>query len=153
MPDRLAVDSTRDALLVSVRGYLDAVRAHPHTWRLILMPPEGAPDSLRARVTAAREQVFARLEASLRDGFTDGRGSPDPEITAHMASAYSDELARLVLTDPGRYPIERLMEHTTWMVDALAHQPLIGTVLRDEHALAREQRVAGGAHQAVGPPS
>jgi AcrR family transcriptional regulator len=119
MPDRLAVDSTRDALLISVRGYLDAVRAHPHTWRLILMPPEGAPDSLRARVTAAREQVFARLEASLRDGFSDGGGSPDPEITAHMASAYSDELARLVLTDPGRYPIERLMEHTTWMVDAL----------------------------------
>jgi hypothetical protein len=36
-----------------------------------------------------------------------------------MASAYSDELARLILTDPDRYPIERLMEHTTWMVDAL----------------------------------
>jgi AcrR family transcriptional regulator len=119
MPDRLPIESTRDALLAAVRGYLEAVRAHPHTWRLILMPPEGAPDTLRARVTAAREEVFARLEASLREGFAEGRGSPDPEITAHMASAYSDELARLVLTEPARYPIERLMEHTTWMVDAL----------------------------------
>ena len=119
MPDRLPLESTRDALLAATRGYLDAVRAHPHTWRLVLLPPEGAPESLRARVTAAREEIFARLEASLRRGFSSGRGSPDPEITAHMASAYSDELARLVLTDPERYPIDRLMEHTTWMIDAL----------------------------------
>jgi AcrR family transcriptional regulator len=123
MPDRLQADSTRAALLAATRGYLEAVRRHPDTWRLILMPPEGAPDTLRERVSAARETVFARLEASLREGFTDGRGSPDPEITAHTASAYSDELARLVLTDPGRYPIERLMAHTTWMVDRLLGRP------------------------------
>jgi AcrR family transcriptional regulator len=119
MPDRLDRGNARDALIAATGAYLEAVRANPHTWRLILMPPEGAPDKLRARVAAARETVFARLEASIRDGFADGRGSPDPEITAHMASAYSDELARLVLTDPRRYPLDRLIAHTSWMVDRL----------------------------------
>jgi AcrR family transcriptional regulator len=119
MPDRLDRGNARDALIAATGAYLEAVRANPHTWRLILMPPEGAPDKLRARVAAARETVFARLEASIREGFADGRGSPDPEITAHMASAYSDELARLVLTDPHRYPLDRLIAHTRWMVDRL----------------------------------
>jgi AcrR family transcriptional regulator len=119
MPDRLERGNARDALIAATGAYLEAVRANPHTWRLILMPPEGAPDKLRARVAAARESVFARLEASIRDGFAAGRGSPDPEITAHMASAYSDELARLVLTDPRRYPLDRLIAHTRWMVDRL----------------------------------
>jgi len=119
MPDRLGRDDAREALIAATGAYLEAVRGNPHTWRLVLMPPEGAPDKLRARVAAARETVFARLELSIREGFEDGRGSPDPEITAHMASAYSDELARLVLTDPGRYPIDRLLDHTSWMVDGL----------------------------------
>jgi hypothetical protein len=31
-----------------------------------------------------------------------------------MLSAFADESARLLLTDPERYPIERIVEHASW---------------------------------------
>ena len=37
-------ESPGDQLLASLRSYLEAVRADPLTWRLVLMPPEGAPE-------------------------------------------------------------------------------------------------------------
>ena len=36
----------------ALRGYLEAVRADPETWRLVLMPPEGAPPLLHERIAA-----------------------------------------------------------------------------------------------------
>jgi hypothetical protein len=38
----------------------------------------------------------------------------DAELTASVLSAVSDEYARLVLTDPHRYPPERLLRHARW---------------------------------------
>src|SRR5436309_2238732 len=37
----------RQQLLAGLHGYLEAVQADPATWRLVLMPPEGAPEILR----------------------------------------------------------------------------------------------------------
>jgi hypothetical protein len=31
-----------------------------------------------------------------------------------MLSAFSDEAARLQLTDPKRYPVERILTHARW---------------------------------------
>lgn len=36
-----------------------------------------------------------------------------------MLSAFADEGARLLLTGPGAYPIERLVAHARWMLDQL----------------------------------
>ena len=47
------------ALLASLRAYLEAVRSDPVTWRLVLMPPEGAPAILREQVTSGRDAVIA----------------------------------------------------------------------------------------------
>src|SRR3981081_539528 len=33
----------RERLLAALRGYLEAAHSDPVTWRLVLMPPEGAP--------------------------------------------------------------------------------------------------------------
>jgi AcrR family transcriptional regulator len=111
LPDDLAGD-----LLAALRAYLEAVRADPGTWRLVLMPPEGAPPVLHERIAAGRTAVVARLAAGL--GL--GAGLPDPELTAHMLSAYADEAARLLLTDPERYPTERLLALTRWALERLA---------------------------------
>ena len=40
-----------------------------------------------------------------------------------MMSALSDEAARLVLTDPERYPPERILVHTRWFLDLLPVEP------------------------------
>jgi AcrR family transcriptional regulator len=110
----------RDALLEGLRNYLEVVRADPVTWRLVLMPPEGAPAVLRERIAEGRRAIIAGLAEVVRPGLGSGSASPDPELTAHMLSALSDEAARLILTDPDAYPIERLMAHARWLLGELS---------------------------------
>jgi hypothetical protein len=60
--------------------------------------------------------VIAQLAELVRPGFGPGRESPDPELTAATFSAFADESVRLMLTDPERYSIERVLEHTRWLL-------------------------------------
>src|SRR3954469_25775913 len=96
---------TFDDLLGALSAYLEAVRTDPDTWRLVLMPQQGAPRLLHERIAAGRAAVIARLAQALEPG----TGLPDPELSAHMLSAYADEAARLVLGD---YDVDRILELT-----------------------------------------
>jgi AcrR family transcriptional regulator len=116
------VPSDRDraeALLGALRGYLEAIRSDPFTWRLVLMPPEGAPQVLRDQVERGRDGVLAVLAEVVGPGLSPDRPSPDPALTARLLSALSDEAARLLLTDPETYPMERLMAHAEWLLRQL----------------------------------
>jgi AcrR family transcriptional regulator len=106
------------ALEAALRGYLEAVRADPVTWRLVLMPPEGAPQLLRERIRDGRDAVIEVLSAFVERN-TAGEASPDPELTARFLSAISDEAARLLLTDPRRYSIDRLTAQGAWLLGRL----------------------------------
>lgn len=119
LPARLPEQGPRGDLVAALRGYLEAVSADPVTWRLVLMPPEGAPSVLRERITAGRDAVVAALAEVVRPGLDPGAESPDPQLTARTLSAVSDEAARLLLTDPGTYPIERLVAHADWLLSRL----------------------------------
>jgi AcrR family transcriptional regulator len=99
-------------LLTAFDGYLRAVRSDPVTWRLVLVPPEGAPALLRERIADGRAAVVAQLASAVGPR----AGSPDPELTAHALSAVADEAARLMLDDPDRYPPERLLAHARWLL-------------------------------------
>jgi AcrR family transcriptional regulator len=121
LPARLpAHGSPREDLIVALRGYLEAVAADPVTWRLVLMPPEGAPAVLRDRITEGRNAVVVALAEVVRPGLGSSAESPDPELTARTLSAVSDEAARLLLTDPDAYPIDRLVAHADWLLSRLA---------------------------------
>jgi AcrR family transcriptional regulator len=111
-----------DLLLRALEGYLSAVRADPVTWRLILMPPEGAPEFLRARVEQARAAVVAQLAELIANAYEPhgGQTSPDPELTASSMSALADHWARLMLTQPDRFPPERILEHARWALARFA---------------------------------
>ena len=89
------------------------------TWRLVLMPPEGAPPVLRKRIAAGRDAVVAALASLVLPGLGPGTESPDPQLTARTLSAVADEAARLLLTDPEAYPIERLLTHADWLLSRL----------------------------------
>jgi AcrR family transcriptional regulator len=108
------------ALLAAFAGYLEIVRTDPVTWRLVLMPPEGAPELLREQIERGREAVIALLAQVIGHGAGERAGSPDPPLTARLASAVADEAARLTLTDPERYPEERLMDQARWLLGRLA---------------------------------
>ncbi len=105
-------DDPQAKLLAAFGGYLEAVAADPGTWRLVLMPPEGAPAVLREAIALGRNAVVAQMAAAVGAG----AGSPDPELTARTFSALADESARLVLTDPAAYTTERMMTHARWLL-------------------------------------
>jgi AcrR family transcriptional regulator len=100
-------------LLQALRAYLEAVRADPDTWRLVLMPQEGAPRILHERIARGREAIVARLA----HGLPPGAALPDPELSAHFLSAYADEAARLVLS--GRFDGERILNLSRWVLQRL----------------------------------
>jgi AcrR family transcriptional regulator len=106
-------------LLAALRGYLEAVRSDPVRWRLVLMPPEGAPELLRKQIRDGRNAVIATLTAYVERGDSPAPASPDPELTARLLSAAADEAARLLLTHPRKYSIERLTDHAAWLLDRL----------------------------------
>src|SRR3954454_6895995 len=95
---------TYDDLLAALTAYLQAVREDPDTWRLVLIPPAGAPRLLHEPIAAGGAAVISRLALS-------AAGLPDPDLSAHMLSAYADEAARLVLQD---YDVDRILELTRW---------------------------------------
>lgn len=111
VPAQLDPRPARAIAVTALRGYLEAVAAEPLTWRLVLMPVEGSPAVLRDRVAGDREairrQIARLLSAALeREGIT---APVDVELAAHAVQAYAEEAARLVLTDPEGYPVERLV--------------------------------------------
>ena len=108
MPSELG-DDPREGLMSTLGAYLQAVGSDPVTWRLVLVPPEGAPALLRKRIAAGRAAVVEQLA-------TAAAASPDPELTARALSAAADEAARLLLADPRRYPPERILAHARWLL-------------------------------------
>jgi len=112
--------SSREMLLGALRGYLEAVGSDPVTWRLVLMPPEGAPEMLREQIAQGRDAALAILAEVVRPGLAPGRAVPDPVLTARTLSILADEAARLTLTDPDQFPIDRVMDHAGWLIDQLA---------------------------------
>ena len=119
LPKDLATGDPREKLLAAQRAYLSAAQADPATWRLVLMPPEGAPAILRERITEGRAQVVGQLAETVAPLFKPGAGGPDPGLTARMLSTMADEAVRLLLADPENYPPERLVAQTRWILERL----------------------------------
>jgi AcrR family transcriptional regulator len=121
LPTDLFGGDPADQLLAGLRGYLQAVRADPVTWRLVLMPQEGAPRMLHDQIARGRMAVVNQLADAMGTAAPGpGPESPDPELTAWTLSAFADEAARLLLTDPERYPVDRILAHARWV---LGHLP------------------------------
>jgi AcrR family transcriptional regulator len=109
-----------ELMLESLRTYLRAVGESPMTWKLVLMPPEGAPEILRKSIVRGRAAVLKSLTDAVSRGSMPGNESPDPELTARTLSIIADENARLLLTDPSRFPVDRLLAHARWLLRHLS---------------------------------
>lgn len=103
-----------DALLVEgLTAYLSAVRDDPDTWRVILLPPEGAPPELTERLTAVHRDVLRELRVLVAWGMDRrGGGALDVDLFARGVLTLAEGAARLLLQSPERYPVERFRAFT-----------------------------------------
>ena len=98
-----------DVFKASFAGVLRAADAHPATWRLFLVPPQGAPPELHERLAAAQALVRAYIVNVLLAIDPD---VPDPDYTARIVQAAGDELLRQRLANPREATVERLLAHS-----------------------------------------
>jgi len=112
-------DADPDAFLVeAVQRFLEAVRAAPRTWRLILMPPDGGSQELRERVQASRRIVAERVTDLVAWGL-EHRGGPagaDVEVLGRLLVAAGEDAARLLVAHPRRYRPDQMAQATRALV-------------------------------------
>ncbi|UQE75264.1 TetR/AcrR family transcriptional regulator [Gordonia sp. PP30] len=92
------------AVLAAMIGAVDDA---PGTWRLFLVPPEGAPPEYHAQLAASQAVVQQYLTATLA-----GLGPElvrDPELTARVLQAAGREVLQFRLFDPESATTERLL--------------------------------------------
>ena len=110
-----------EVLVQGLDDFLRVVLEHQLTWRLIVLPVEGAPALLRRQVERQRALLGKRLAGLVRWGLEE-RGGPlglDDELLALLILSSGEEFARLVLTEPERYPPERLTGFAADMLRSL----------------------------------
>jgi AcrR family transcriptional regulator len=121
IPD-IDFDEDPDTVLIeAVRTFLTMVQAEPETWRLALFPIEGAPPELRATLGRVRTGLVNLLEPVATHGL-ERRGGPqglDAELFSRLLVSFGEEGAKLVLSDPDKYPPARLADFTATIMGAV----------------------------------
>ena len=102
-----------ELLTQSLVTVLEAVRHHPDTWRLILLPAEGTPPAVRASVDLHRDRLVGQIEPMVAWGVGQLGLRLDPELTAETILALFENAIRLTLTKPDAYPPERFTAFVT----------------------------------------
>jgi AcrR family transcriptional regulator len=110
-----------DVLVESISAFLDAVEEHPHTWRLILLPVEGTPALVRREVDRKRAALLEQLRVVVHWGLEHRGGLRhlDEELLSLAILSVGEEAGRMRLTDPERFPRDRLITYARSLLNAL----------------------------------
>src|SRR5213075_57258 len=117
-----------DLLVEGLQRYLEAVHEAPKTWRLILLPPEGVPAVFHERTNRTRRNVLRQLEKLAAWGI-ERRGGPkglDSELFARLLMEMAEDSARLILTQPDRFTIERIVRFAATLMSAVRRDTAAG---------------------------
>lgn len=120
LPD-IAIDEDPDVILTeAIRAFLSVVRDDPRTWRLAVLPVEGAPVELRERIRRAKQSVLALLQPLIAWGI-ERRGGPDidPELFARLIVTAAEDAARLLLAEPEAYTPDRFADFVGTLMAAM----------------------------------
>jgi hypothetical protein len=91
------------------RGILAYLHDSPTSWRIILRPPDGAPPELRGRIEIGR--AYARRVAARHLSRAIGTTVDPDGATGRILLASMEELARLHLESPDRYPDDVVLHY------------------------------------------
>lgn len=122
LPEPGADRSPQAVLRDAFRLFLEAVRADPMTWRMILLAPQGAPPQIRENVRRNREIVAGRVTELVQWGLGVMEAPPqiDRAVLARLLIASGEDMARLVLENPRRYTPARIAGALSDIVAGLA---------------------------------
>jgi AcrR family transcriptional regulator len=122
LPDAPSSEDPDAVLERGVVTFLEVVRSNPAAWRLILMPVDGTPAEVREHVERGRAVILDQLRELMEWGIRK-RGGPsglDAELAAHGILAFGEQTARLALTEPDRFPPERVGKFAAALLAGLA---------------------------------
>lgn len=128
VPDFPLSEDPADVLADAIGTFTSVVRSDPVTWRIVLLPADGAPVQLRKRLGSARKAIETLLSPLVEWGI-EALGvrdlDLDVELVSHAIVLLGEDGARLTLTDPERYPAERLKAFARSLI-VLATKPAAG---------------------------
>ncbi len=78
------------ALAAAVRGFLETVREHPVTWRLILLPAQETPREVREHVEAGRAFALGGLRTVVQAGLARRPGFDRVDLEARCPVVIGD---------------------------------------------------------------
>ncbi|WP_069161058.1 TetR/AcrR family transcriptional regulator [Nocardia altamirensis] len=116
-PEDLAVEVAEAAVEV----YLDLVLSAPQTWQLVLMPGDGLPTAVHARIDTVRSEIRQRLAAAITMVAALRERTVDAELLSYAVISISETGARLLLADDTRRePIAATLRWLTRRMTAAA---------------------------------
>lgn len=109
-----------DLLVEGLQLFLEAVQEAPKSWRLILLPPEGVPEVFHERTARTRRNVLRQLQKLVEWGIA-RRGGPvlDSELFARFLMEMAEDSARLILTQPDKFTIDRIVAFARTLIEAM----------------------------------
>jgi AcrR family transcriptional regulator len=114
-----------DILVAAATNLLQSVAANPESWRLLLLPADGAPVQVRDNFADAREFALAQLRALLTWGLDHrpGLADLDLDLTAISLLAVGEQAARMLLGQPEQFTAQRFGRFTRTLLDMLSPLP------------------------------
>ena len=104
--------------------FLKSIKASPDGWKVILQAEDSAaPEEVQRRYTRGRDHVTALLTDALGTSLGPAARELDMEIVAEGIITLAHRGGTLMLTDPDRYPLDRMLgmaELRAVQVDELA---------------------------------
>lgn len=117
LPDPETGAGPDEMLAEAVRAFLEAVRDDPEIWRLVLLPSDGTPVSVRGRVERRRAELARRIAGIVgavarRHAILEG---VEIGLFARVLIGIAEDMGRLVLERPADYTPERIAAATAQM--------------------------------------
>ncbi len=101
--------SRKDAIRAALAGSLSIVAEAPDRWRLILLPPHGAPAAVRDQIEETRSDLVQETKANISSFNDPARTSElDEELLAVAFVSACEAAARLLLSNPDEFTPERI---------------------------------------------
>jgi AcrR family transcriptional regulator len=120
----LAAASDADALIASLTAglavYLESVAREREISRLVLLPIDGAPDSVRYAIGEGRERVRREIAMLVEQQLSRaGIEGLDADLIAYLVRDNAEHLARLLLEHPQTFTPQRLASSVAAIAEAL----------------------------------